>query len=51
MKYTSTVGMVIPDISNPFFASIVRSVENESRKAGYSVMICDSQEDTDLENN
>jgi LacI family transcriptional regulator len=41
--------MIIPDISNPFFSSIARCVEIESRKAGYSVITCDSQEDTDVE--
>lgn len=49
MKQTFTIGMIVPDISNPFFASIVRYVEIESRKAGYSVIICDSQEDNNLE--
>lgn len=49
MKQTFTIGMIVPDISNPFFASIVRYVEIESRKAGYSVIVCDSQEDTNLE--
>jgi len=49
MKQTFTVGMIVPDISNPFFTSIARYVEIESRKAGYSVIICDSQEDTTLE--
>ena len=49
IKQTFTVGMIVPDISNPFFASITRYVENESRKAGYSVIVCDSQEDTKLE--
>ena len=49
MKQTYTIGMIIPDISNPFFSSIARYVEVESRRAGYSVMICDSQEDTAVE--
>lgn len=49
MKQTFSIGMIVPDISNPFFASIARSVEIESRKAGYSVILCDSQEDTTLE--
>ena len=49
MKQTFTIGMIVPDISNPFFASIARYVEIESRKAGYSVIVCDSQEDTSLE--
>jgi len=50
-KQTNTIGLIIPDISNPFFSSIARCIEIESRKAGYSVMICDSQEDTDIEKN
>jgi LacI family transcriptional regulator len=49
LKQTHTIGMVIPDISNPFFSAIARHVEVESRKAGYLVMICDSQEDTAVE--
>ena len=49
MKQTFTIGMIVPDISNPFFASIARFVEIESRRAGYSVIVCDSQEDTALE--
>ncbi len=46
---TFTLGLVIPDISNPFFASIAKVVEMEARKAGYSIILCDSQEDTRIE--
>ena len=49
LKQTFTIGMIVPDISNPFFASIARYVEIESRTAGYSVIVCDSQEETKLE--
>lgn len=49
LRQTNTIGMIIPDVSNPFFSSIVKSVEIESRKAGYSVITCDSQEDTEME--
>jgi len=49
MKQTFSIGMIVPDISNPFFAAIVRYGEIESRKAGYSVIVCDSQEDSNLE--
>jgi LacI family transcriptional regulator len=49
LKRTGTIGMIIPDISNPFFSSIARCVEIESRKAGYSIMLCDSQEDSEKE--
>ena len=32
LRETHTLGLVIPDISNPFFSSISRSVEREARK-------------------
>lgn len=48
-RQTLTIGLVIPDISNPFFASIARYVERECRKLGYSVILADTEENTDLE--
>ncbi|WNQ10309.1 LacI family DNA-binding transcriptional regulator [Paenibacillus aurantius] len=39
-KQTYTVGMLIPDISNPFFAEIARAVEDRAHQEGYSVIIC-----------
>ncbi|CAG5008510.1 HTH-type transcriptional repressor CytR [Dyadobacter sp. CECT 9275] len=40
---THTVGLVIADISNPFFANIARVVEDEAKRNGYTVIIgsCD----------
>ena len=49
LKKTLTIGLVFPDISNPFFAGIAHQVLIETRKHGYSVILCDSQNDTDLE--
>ncbi len=49
LNRTSTLGLLIPDISNPFFASIARHVEIEARKSGYSIILCDSEEDTEIE--
>jgi LacI family transcriptional regulator len=43
---TETLGLVIPDISNPFFAEITRAVENEAKKHGYNVIFCSSDEST-----
>ncbi|NEW09292.1 LacI family transcriptional regulator [Paenibacillus sp. SYP-B3998] len=39
-KRTYTIGLLIPDIANPFFAEIARAVENRARQLGYSVIIC-----------
>lgn len=49
LNKTFTIGYIIPDISNPFFAGIARTVEKFARKMGYSVIISDSEEDTKLE--
>jgi LacI family transcriptional regulator len=42
---TKAIGMVIPDITNAFFPDVVRGVEDAARAAGYSVMLCNSNED------
>jgi LacI family transcriptional regulator len=49
LKKTLTIGLVIPDISNPFFAGIAHQVIVGTRKHGYSVIFCDSQDDPELE--
>jgi LacI family transcriptional regulator len=51
LKKTQTIGLIIPDISNPFFASIARQIALGTRKHGYSIILCDSQETEDLEIN
>lgn len=42
-------GLIVPSISNFFYDSFIASVEEESRKAGYSLMILQSGEDPDIE--
>ena len=49
LKKTLTIGLVIPDFSNPFFASIAQQVAIGTHKHGYSVIVCDSEDSTDLE--
>ena len=38
-RKTSTVGMLIPDIANPFYAKVVRGVEDVLKEAGYSLIL------------
>jgi LacI family transcriptional regulator len=42
---TFTIGIILPDVSNLFFNDILRGVETEARRSGYSVILCDSNED------
>lgn len=46
---TNVVGMVVPDITNIFFPQVIRGVEAAARKHGYSVILCDSNEDPEEE--
>jgi LacI family transcriptional regulator len=39
-KKTFSLGLLIPDISNPFFAEIARAIEDQAHQSGYSVIIC-----------
>lgn len=43
------VGMIVPDLSNPFFAPVVRGAERTVSKAGYRMLICNSESDLRLE--
>mgnify|MGYP001560060032 CR=1 FL=1 len=46
---TRVIGMVIPDITNAFFPEVVRGVEEAARAEGYSVILCNSNEDPEQE--
>jgi LacI family transcriptional regulator len=41
---TQTLGLIIGDILNPFFAVLARAVEDEARDAGYTVVIGNADE-------
>jgi LacI family transcriptional regulator len=49
VRRTHTIGVVIPDVTNPFYAEVMRGIEDEARKVGYSVIFCDTNENPDLE--
>jgi LacI family transcriptional regulator len=42
---TKTIGLIVADISNPFFGLLARCVENEASKHGYTVIIGSSDEE------
>jgi LacI family transcriptional regulator len=48
---TFTIGLILPDISNPFFAGIAGTVQIEARKRGYAVLLAESQENSAIEKN
>ena len=46
---TNTIGLVIADIENPFFARAARGVSDAARSAGYEVVLTNTDEDPDVE--
>jgi LacI family transcriptional regulator, repressor for deo operon, udp, cdd, tsx, nupC, and nupG len=42
-----TVGLVIPDITNPFFGGLLRGAQTAARAAGYAVALIDTNNDRD----
>ncbi|HHV95216.1 MAG TPA: LacI family transcriptional regulator [Clostridiaceae bacterium] len=48
---TYTIGFIAPEISNEFFMNVARGVEDEARKYGYSIIICNSNESIEEEEN
>jgi LacI family transcriptional regulator len=44
---TNTIGLIVADISNPFFSNIARIIEDEARKSGYVVIFGSSDEDAE----
>jgi LacI family transcriptional regulator len=46
---TKMVGVVMPQIASPFYAEVLRGVEEEAKQKDYSILICDSAADPALE--
>jgi LacI family transcriptional regulator len=44
-KRSMTIGAIIPDISNPFFAALLRGIEDVARENRNNVIICNSDQD------
>jgi LacI family transcriptional regulator len=41
---TRTIGLIVPDITNPFFPEVARGVQDVARGNGYSVFLCNTDE-------
>ena len=42
---TATIGLIIPDLTNPFFPKLAQDVEREAAALGYAVLLADSHDD------
>jgi LacI family transcriptional regulator len=44
-KFGNLLGLIVADVTNPFFAEIVKAIEGIACTQGYSVLLCNSDED------
>lgn len=48
-RRTRMLGVLVPNISNPFFAELVQGIEDACRRAGYAVCLCHGDDDPELQ--
>jgi LacI family transcriptional regulator len=48
---SEVIALIIPDIENPFFTSLARGVEDRAQEAGFSVVLCNTDDDPSKETN
>lgn len=49
-KRTKTIGLILPDIVNPFFAVVASKIDKKFHEAGYNIILCNSNSETASEN-
>ncbi len=48
-KQSNMLGLILPDITNPFFPDLVRGVEDTASRFGYNIVLCNADNDKDKE--
>lgn len=48
-KSTKNIGLIIPTIINPYYPELARGVEDEARKEGFTVFLCNSDRQEEKE--
>jgi len=49
LRRTRTLGMLVPDITNPFFPPIIRGAEEAARERGYELVLCNTDDEAERE--
>jgi len=49
VQRTGTIGLIIPDVANPFFALVLRAAEMAARRENYRLLVCNTEGDAALE--
>lgn len=42
IKNTKTIGLILPDVTNPFFSEVAKGIEDAAAKRGYSLILCNT---------
>ena len=50
-KSSKIIGVIVPNIDNPFFSEAARAIEDEAFKRGYKMIVCNSNNDPERELN
>lgn len=48
-KQTRTIGLILPDITNPFFPEIARGAEDRASQSRYSIIYCNTDDNLNRE--
>jgi LacI family fructose operon transcriptional repressor len=48
-QQSKTIGLIVSDIRNPFFAELSRAVEDTAYEQGFSLLLCNTDEDPEKE--
>lgn len=48
-KQNSTLGLIVPDLTNPFFPELIETLEQEARRHGYATLLISSNRDIKVE--
>ena len=48
-KQSFTLGLIVPDLTNPFFSELIETLEGESRRRGYATLLVNSNRDEAVE--
>lgn len=49
LQKTGVLGLIVSDITNPFYGEISRSIVERAKEQGYSVFLCNSNSDPELQ--
>lgn len=49
MRRSRVIGIIVPDILNPYFTELVRACDDAARLRGYSTILCNSDGDAEKE--